>query len=421
MLKFKKRKKSIVFDDDPLKSNDLGVTSNKNLNTKTDTFLDEKYLSDQKLLDDLINPSDDLSDEISHSSIKDDIERMIHDDLLIPKTNFFEIENQVENDFVFDPEQHVKHVIKPEQNDVGKVILPKIYILTRTSNRENFFFENWKSVQQQKYPYICQLVSYDNEKTYQYLKKYEDLYNLDYSDDPDWHPHQLKTFNVINTFKHSGSFPYNMYLNHMLDHIIENETPGWILFLDDDDLLVDPNSIMSMVINLKKQGVKPDSDFLMWQVEFPNGRLVPKNIGRRPRLGDVSMIGFMFHSLWAPRVRFEPRKGGDYLMIKKLNTFLNPKWVEEVLTKINYEKIRRIGSGKQNDQKWNAGQIKEYKKFWENKMTKEKKSISLTKKKSKVIKNDNLSSLTLDQNSEEIPKITQTYFFGSQIYFFAKK
>lgn len=317
----------------------------------------------------------------------------------------------------FDDERAIRtttitHVINCDHEIPSRRMkFPKVYVLTRTSGRKHFFHENYLSIQNQNYPYICQLVSYDDDETSEYVNQYTDLHFYDYDNDPTLNPHELRAFQM-NRIKPTtssgpfGKFPYNLYLNSLMDEISKME-PGWIMILDDDDLMISNRSVMTMVTWIKKENVKPDQHFLMWQVEFPNGRLVPKNIGRQPRMGDVSMIGFMFHSMWIPKLRFENRKGGDYLMMRKLYDFLDPVWVPDVLTRVNYDSIRRFGSGRRRDKSFSAGQIKEYKLFWENKMTKEKKTISLVKKKSNesslVLDEDSLGSLSVpDQNVEEM-------------------
>src|SRR5690606_279687 len=123
-----------------------------------------------------------------------------------------------------------------------------------------------------------------------------------------------------------------------------------------------------------------DADhFLMWQVEFPNNRIIPRRFGRRePIVGDVSMIGFSIRTDLISRVRFKNKKGGDYLMIKLLSEHLEPVWIQQILTKINYIQNRTIGSGKQNDLHFSVAQISEYKLFLENKMKRQTQRRNIT-------------------------------------------
>lgn len=314
------------------------------------------------------------------------------------------------------------HIIPPDAPKI-KVSMPRVYVITRTSGRKYFFHENYLSIQKQNYPFITQLVTYDDDDTKQYVQKYEDIHLLDWED---FKPHQLKSFEMKRpptprrgSTSLQGSFPYNLYLNQIMDEISSKMEPGWIMFLDDDDLFCNHRCVTTMITWIAKERIKADNNFLMWQVEFPNGRLVPRNIKRPPRIGEVSMIGFMFHSMWVPKLRFENRKGGDFLMIKKLHDFLTPIWIPDVLTKVNYDSIRRFGSGKRRDKSLSTGQIKEYKLFWESKMSKPKKKISLSLKKpanSLILEEDDsmdefdnpsLESLSIPDQNDSVKEMSE--------------
>jgi len=224
--------------------------------------------------------------------------------------------------------------------DVG--LNPIIYVLTRTSGRKNFFHLNYLSVKEQDYPNVVHYVSYDDSETGEYVKPYNE--SVDSENNCQFNSCQVSKIRKYG----NGHFPYNLYLNHMLSLIEKSKQPGWIMILDDDDLFTSHQSLSQIVKTIRDKRVDPLKHFLMWQVEFPNERLVPRRTGGRtlPRLGEISMIGFMFHSQLINKLKFEDRKGGDYLMAKHLWSFLKPIWIPKVLTKINYLNIRRSGSGR---------------------------------------------------------------------------
>lgn len=273
---------------------------------------------------------------------------------------------------------------------------PLIYVLTRTSARPYFFHMNYQSVQSQTYDRIIHFVSYDDDQTEEYCRQYEELNDYDHNNSMT--RKVFKTFRMERIKKQgNGHFPYNLYLNEMMDRI-PSQLPGWIIILDDDDIFSHENAVSELVRTIQREVRNAyDKKFLMWQVEFPNDRLVPKRKSKMPpRVGDVSMIGFSFHSSLRRQFLFSDRKGGDYLMIKSLWKELNVVWVDDVLTRINYDRTRRFGSGMRNDLKLSTVQIKEYKLFMENKLSM-RKSISLKKKEDD--EQGNINSLVIDDDS----------------------
>tara|TARA_R100001163_G_C5066888_1_gene205572 strand:- start:1740 stop:4925 length:3186 start_codon:yes stop_codon:yes gene_type:complete len=292
-------------------------------------------------------------------------------------------------------------------SDIDISAFPLIYIITRTSQRPKYFHQMICSVLNQTYPRIRHLVSYDDRETGEYLKKYTRImkqaesettlemqteynnYANNYSNNKSKLNLELDGYRFEShrvdrvTRQGSGHFPFNLYLNTLMDKIDE---PGWIMFLDDDDILSSTKSIekiAKLIINRElNDGTNLEEDnFILWQVGFPNGRLVPKRTGssRIPRVGDLSMIGFAFHSRWKDRARFGEFKGGDHRFVKELSTKigLSPVWIPEMLTEINYQNIRRIGSGQRNDLNFSTVQNQEYKLFWESKST----VVSMVKQK----------------------------------------
>ena len=117
-------------------------------------------------------------------------------------------------------------------------LLPKsnqvlINILTRTSNRPFYFAECRNSIVNQSYRNIRHIVSVDDNYTYNYVKENgllnQDILHLE-------RPTRMSTSHM----------PYNLYMNSLIKEVKE----GWIMFLDDDDILHDINSISTLVNNL---------------------------------------------------------------------------------------------------------------------------------------------------------------------------
>jgi hypothetical protein len=262
----------------------------------------------------------------------------------------------------------------------------KIYVLTRTSGRKNFFHECFDSVISQTYDNICHMVCYDDPASGEYVKKYHEISGLG---------DRFKSYQVAKVKREGGNhFPYNLYLNYLMDQI-DRESNGWIMFLDDDDVLANDHAVETIVKNILNETRRSDirNRMLLWRVKFPPDRLVPRRVGgnRVPRIGDVSMIGFAFHVSWKDKIRFSDRKGGDHQFIRTLwnDLGLKPIWIDEILSKVNYENVRRIGSGLRNDLKFKNVQNSEYKKYWDIKLSMVKPRISIKKK------SDDLPSATV--------------------------
>ena len=69
---------------------------------------------------------------------------------------------------------------------------------------------------------------YDDENCEDYLDKYKN------------HP-KLEIFKATEVDRTGQAF-YNLYCNQLLDRVEK----GWIMFLDDDDLLIDKNSLQDI-------------------------------------------------------------------------------------------------------------------------------------------------------------------------------
>jgi glycosyltransferase involved in cell wall biosynthesis len=201
-----------------------------------------------------------------------------------------------------------------------------INVITRTSNRPIFFSQNHQSLKNQTYKNWKHIVSYDDESTRTYIKPYVE-------------ENEIKAIAIPRPLNVENLFPYNLYCNILMREVKD----GWIMFLDDDDLFMDERSLETIV-----KHIKDENDLLLWKVAFPN-RIIPTRMGKTPKLGDVSAIGFLFHHKHIDIALWDAQKGSDYRVIYKLYKKLNPIWIDEVLTRVNYDVPRSHGSGQRLD------------------------------------------------------------------------
>lgn len=200
-----------------------------------------------------------------------------------------------------------------------------MYILTRTSERPKFFDQTYRSIKSQTYGDITHVVSYDTDNTREYLKGYDCIKV------PVERETRLK-------FSH---FPYNLYLNKM--HSVVSD--GWIMYLDDDDVFTRNDAVEIISKHFKD----PDA-MIVWKVQFPDGTKPHKHVfGRRVASSGFPAISFAFHSKWLKYANWDDRKGSDSRVAHTLfRAIKRVKWIDEVLTKINYESGYG-GSGMQHD------------------------------------------------------------------------
>jgi glycosyltransferase involved in cell wall biosynthesis len=180
---------------------------------------------------------------------------------------------------------------------------PCVNILIRTSNRPNYFERCIKSIENQDYRNINIVVSVENRKDDEYCIK---------------HPCITHYVNRLER-KVQHEFPYNLYFNELRNYCYD----GFILHIDDDDMLLD-NKALSKI-------VEKNADVLLWKVKIGDS-IYPsyENFGKQPVKGDISGIGFAVKTgHW---IEWNKNKCGDFEVINKLFQKNNISWLDEVLT-----------------------------------------------------------------------------------------
>ena len=118
---------------------------------------------------------------------------------------------------------------------------------------------------------------------------------------------------------------------------------GWVIFLDDDDFLIDKFSLEKM----SKLIEDPDT-LVIWQMEYNNGRRIPSEHtikNKKIILGDIGSECFIFHNKWIKTCRWDSYKCSDFRFIECLSKQIkNIKWINEPLVKVPF-----AGFGKRND------------------------------------------------------------------------
>lgn len=193
-----------------------------------------------------------------------------------------------------------------------------INIILRTSGRPNYFRKCLKSIVEQTYQHYRLWITVDDDYTEQYVKGYGLNYikvNKNYPSDMD-----LKIMEDHPGLRYCG---YNLYFNQVLDRIRE----GHIMYLDDDDMFYDNMSLETIAENL--------NGLVLWKVGFP-GKTIPEPeyFGKKPEICHISGIGFAHPVTWR---RWDCFNCGDFRFVDKLYGEMEPKWIDQVLTKLQVE------------------------------------------------------------------------------------
>jgi len=203
-----------------------------------------------------------------------------------------------------------------------------INILTRTSNRPNYFKTCCDSILTQTYKDINHIVSVDDTNSIPYVQDYTSNYIYI---NPSKYKHN-KNRNFWYNSKGVGDSPawWNSYFNDMYSLL----KPGWIMFLDDDDQFIYENSLEYISTQLQNQDT-----LVFWRVQFPGYTIPRRNTNslelHPPTPGNISSIGFMFHTDYIKNAVWEPWGSGDFRVSYNLwNIITNKIQLNETLTKI---------------------------------------------------------------------------------------
>ena len=199
----------------------------------------------------------------------------------------------------------------------------QINILIRNTYRPSYFPKCINSILNQTNQNFRIIMCYDDENCLEYLEKYKN------------NP-KIEIFKATEVDKSKEAF-YNLYCNQLLDRVEK----GWIMFLDDDDLLIDKNSLQDIADNLDNK-----DNMLFWKVKIAKHIIYPKNINNIEKF-HISGIGFCFHSTYKNLARWDCERCSDYRFITKLlenKKDFKRKFVNKILTGVQHtDKMGLLG------------------------------------------------------------------------------
>lgn len=212
---------------------------------------------------------------------------------------------------------------------------PLINILTRTSGRPVGFSKCYHSIANQSYKKVRHIVSYDDPQDLEYLKDYQ-VEKIAVKRE------KTAPISMTPPEENSEFKPYNLYCNELLSVVEE----GWIMFLDDDDMLSRENVLEEITNYILKNNT---DTLFFWKTRFPNGFLLPSNSNFRNKkviLQQIDTACFLFHSKYKSVSHWDCWWAADYRFIKELSdTIPDQKWIPKTFTQKN-----NFGDqGKRND------------------------------------------------------------------------
>jgi len=173
-----------------------------------------------------------------------------------------------------------------------------INILIRTSKRKKAFNRCIDSIKRQNFDNYRIIVSVDNDKTLEYVKKCDMINDILIFDQND-----------------ARDFRWNLYFNYMMN--ICNS--GWIIFLDDDNILNDSDALNRIIKNVDN----PDLFYIfncrrkagIFKINIPNN-----NTQKLPTHGNVDTACFVINHKYKNKYKWRSRKGGDYNYMESATT-----------------------------------------------------------------------------------------------------
>lgn len=184
----------------------------------------------------------------------------------------------------------------------------KINILIRTSNRPEYFQKCIQSILEQTYENYNVIICYDKEESLAYLKQFDNDSRITY-------------FSVCVESKEK--YRFNLYCNILMDKVEE----GWIIFLDDDDMLCH-DKVLSMI----NEDLRDKNALYIWKFLRPDKIIFPKDVNTI-RLGEIVSCGFIFNNVHKHKSRWPDKQCGDYAFFSGLQLSLPSYSINSIFTR----------------------------------------------------------------------------------------
>lgn len=196
----------------------------------------------------------------------------------------------------------------------------KFNILIRTSMRPEFFKLCINSILTQKYNNYHIYICYDNTESLSYLNQYKLTKNI--------------TFFFIENDS-TEKYKFNLYNNTLIDMVND----GFIMFLDDDDVLT--HNLCLKIIN---ENIIDENSILIWKFMRPDKLVYPKNI-YDIKIGEIDTTSLCFNCKYKNLSKWSDKQCGDFYFYTELFRKLKEMNIDNII-KVNYILTKTIYSDK---------------------------------------------------------------------------
>ena len=193
----------------------------------------------------------------------------------------------------------------------------KINILVRNTYRPQAFKKCISSILSQTNQNFKVIMCYDDERCLEYLEEYRG-------------DNRIEIFKAGNVNRDELAF-YNLYCNELLERVTE----GWIMFLDDDDMLASKKALD--MISDQQFGT---NSLIFWKFCRPD-MLVYPDIDELAQ-DTIASSGYCFHSNHKHLSKWKTGQRGDYAFIEGLikSRHFNRYFIDSVLTKTTFTDMK---------------------------------------------------------------------------------
>jgi hypothetical protein len=319
--------------------NSLSITKELDYNKSNSILFDDKYyLSLYPIHKNGFKNNKEMFDNYKIHGIK---ENKIPNELILQilKT-FYEIKSL--NELKLFNSDLIEH--SSSSSSSSSSIQSTFIILTRTHNRKNKFYETLNSINSNinsnsnsnSNINVIHYISYDNEETNEYvtninLNSFSNLNsNLNSKSNLNSNIYSLRLINLTGTKLHP-----NEYIDEFYKRIIKDNVKGWILVLDDDDLITTPN----LFKNINKY-LTNENKLIIWKLHRPDKYIYPKDLNNI-KVGEIATCSYLYHSSYIKLGHWGASGIGDFdffnYLIKYNKKNLEVKYLDYPLTRINYD------------------------------------------------------------------------------------
>ena len=234
-----------------------------------------------------------------------------------------------------------------------------VNVLTRTASRPRLYKDCRDSVLAQSHPYVKHLTLTDDNASQAYVDS--DVQLLTESRWASYDPHEpcskcgaAKEKNCANPPYGPAAarqkfldcycqtaFPMNKYMERLHTQV----QSGWVVYLDDDNLLLDPYGLALGLIHARSR-----DEVILWR--FKGGRYVPheRNFGlKQVERGDIDSGNVMYHSSHMGLSHWGTTRCGDFRTISSLANKLHVNWLNRTVVGVNPLRQGEMGMGMRGD------------------------------------------------------------------------